>query len=443
MTINSESILLSPADIPTRWYNLAADLAKPLDPPLHPGTHQPLVAADWSALFPDALIEQEMSTQRWIDIPRDVLDVYTMWRPTPLIRARRLEKALGTTARIFFKYEGVSPAGSHKPNTAVPQAWYNSQAGVRRLTTETGAGQWGASLAFACERYGLACTIYMVRVSYQQKPYRRALMHLWGAEVHSSPSTTTESGRQMTAKFPGTNGSLGMAISEAVEDAATHSDTKYALGSVLNHVLLHQTVIGLETKAQLAKAGVVPDILVGCVGGGSNFGGFAFPFLADKIAGPLRDLRVVAVEPTACPTITKGRYDYDAGDTARLTPLLKMHSLGAEFEPPGIHAGGLRYHGMAPLVSAAVEQGLVEATAVHQLDVFEACRLFLRAEGILPAPEAGHALLGAIQEAARCTAEKREANIVFNLCGHGFLDLPSYESFMAGKLQNIGGDPTV
>lgn len=436
MPISSDCVLLSKSEIPKKWYNLAADLPKPLDPPLHPATRQPVTLEDMTPIFPMGLLEQEMSAQRWIDIPEEVLEIYSLWRPTPVVRATRLEQALQTPAKIYYKYEGVSPAGSHKPNTAVPQAYYNMKEGVKRMTTETGAGQWGSALAFACQHFGMACTIYMVRASYEQKPYRRSMMHMWGAEVFASPSDRTKSGRQLREKFPNTLGSLGIAISEAVEDAVMHDDAKYGLGSVLNHVLLHQTVVGLELKAQLDKLGVEPDVMVGCVGGGSNFAGFTFPFLHDKIAGKRKNLRVVSVEPAACPSITKGRYEYDFGDTVGLTPLLKMHTLGHDFIPPDIHSGGLRYHGMAPLVSAAVEQGLVEAAAVHQLEVFDACKLFLQTEGILPAPEAGHALLGAIQEAKRMKEEKRAGTIVFNLCGHGFLDLASYESFLAGKLQN-------
>ena len=440
MSITSDTILLSSKDIPKKWYNLAADLPKPLDPPLHPGTRQPLGPNDMTPIFPMGLIEQEMSPQRWIPIPEEVLDIYSMWRPTPLIRARRLEAALQTPAQIYFKYEGVSPAGSHKPNTSVPQAFYNKREGVKRMTTETGAGQWGAALAFACQHFGMACTIYMVRASYEQKPYRRSMMHMWNAEVFPSPTNKTNAGRMMREKFPHTLGSLGIAISEAVEDAATHDDAKYGLGSVLNHVMLHQTVIGLELQAQLDKAGVEPDVLVGCVGGGSNFAGFSFPFLHDKIAGKRKNLRVVAVEPSACPSITRGRYEYDFGDTVGLTPLLKMHTLGHDFIPPDIHAGGLRYHGMAPLVSAAVEQKLVEATSVQQLDAFENARLFLQTEGILPAPESSHAIAGAINEAKRMKAENRKGVIVFNLSGHGFLDLGSYEAFLAGKLENFDFD---
>ncbi|MDK2972739.1 MAG: tryptophan synthase beta chain [Candidatus Sumerlaeota bacterium] len=434
----ADVIHLSRTEIPTRWYNLAADLPTP--PPLHPGTRQPATAQDMSAIFPDNIIEQEMSTERWIDIPEEVLDAYAIWRPTPLFRARRLEAALGTTARIYYKYEGVSPAGSHKTNTAVPQAYYNKQAGVKRMTTETGAGQWGAALSFACQRYGLGCTVYMVRVSYEGKPYRRTMMNMWGGEVFASPTDRTKAGRHIRERMPDTLGSLGIAISEAVEDAVSSEDTKYGLGSVLNHVMLHQSVIGQETQKQLESIGEKADVLVGCVGGGSNFAGLTFPFLADKISGKDKDLRVVAVEPSACPTITRGRYEYDFGDTEGLTPLLKMHTLGHDFVPPGIHSGGLRYHGMGPLVSSAVEAGLVEGISVHQLQVFDACKLFLTAEGILPAPESGHAILGAIEEAKRMTAEGRKGAIVFNLSGHGFLDLAAYQSYVGGELVNYDFD---
>jgi len=430
---------LRKSDIPRRWYNIQADLPRPLDPPLHPATRRPVGFDDMRPIFADALIEQEMSTDRWIDVPEEVMEAYAMWRPTPLHRARNLEQAIGSRARIFYKYEGGSPAGSHKPNTAVPQAYYNKRQGIRRLTTETGAGQWGASLSFACQRYGMECTVYMVKASYESKPYRRVLMRLWGGEVFASPSDRTNAGRKVRAELGDTSGSLGIAISEAVEDAVGREDTRYALGSVLNHVLLHQTVIGLELDAQLREAGVEPDVMVGCVGGGSNFGGFAFPMIGQILRGERRrPVRIVAVEPTACPTITQGRYDYDLGDTVGLTPLMKMHTLGHDFVPPAIHSGGLRYHGMAPLVSAVVEAGLAHAVAVDQVDVFEACRTFLNAEGILPAPEAGHAVLGAINEAKRLTAEGRDGNVVFNLCGHGFLDLPAYQAFIEGRLNGAG-----
>jgi len=421
--------------IPHAWYNIAADLPKPLAPPLHPGTLQPIGPDDLAPLFPMALIMQEVSQEREIEIPGPVRQVYAQWRPSPLFRARRLEKALDTPAKIYYKYEGVSPAGSHKPNTAVAQAYYNKIEGTKRLSTETGAGQWGSALAMACAFFDLECKVYMVRVSYNQKPYRRALMEAFGAQVTASPSTETESGRAILAQFPETNGSLGIAISEAVEVAAKDLETKYALGSVLNHVLLHQTVIGLETMEQMALAGDEPDVIVGCTGGGSNFAGLVFPYLGKKIKGQCH-ARVVAVEPAACPSLTKGHFAYDFGDTGHLTPLVKMHTLGSTFIPPGIHAGGLRYHGMAPLVSHVKELGLIEATSVQQLDAFAAGIQFARAEGIIPAPEANHAVAGAIAEALAAKEEGQQRTILFNLCGHGHFDMQSYIDYTAGKLEN-------
>ncbi|MCL5270783.1 MAG: TrpB-like pyridoxal phosphate-dependent enzyme [bacterium] len=437
--MTDKKILLQEKDIPTQWYNLMADLPTPLRPPLHPGTHQPLTPQELAPLFPEALIKQEMSADRWIDIPDEVREVYRLWRPSPLIRASRLEKALDTPAEIWFKWEGVSPAGSHKPNSAVPQAYYNAKEGVRRLTTETGAGQWGSSLAFACAQFGLKCTIYMVRVSFNQKPYRASMMRTWGAEVFASPSDKTDSGRAVLAEDPETNGSLGIAISEAVEDAVKHADAHYALGSVLNHVLIHQSVVGLEARKQLELADRRPDVLVGCVGGGSNFAGFAFPFLPEKIRGQSK-VRLVAVEPSACPTLTRGRLAYDFGDTAGLTPLIRMHTLGSHFIPPGFHAGGLRYHGMAPMVSAAVEQGLCETIAVEQLETFKAGMLFTRTEGIMPAPEANHAIRGAIIEAERCKREGHREVIVMNLSGHGHMDMSAYDAYLGGKLVDVHYD---
>jgi tryptophan synthase beta chain len=428
--------LLQERDIPARWYNIQADLKTPLAPPLHPGTHQPLGPADLAPLFPMELIKQEVSQERWIEIPDEVRDVYRLWRPTPLYRARRLEKALDTPARIYYKYEGVSPAGSHKPNTAVAQAYYNKREGVQRLSTETGAGQWGSALALACQMFGLACKVYMVKVSYQQKPYRRILMETWGAEVVASPSGDTEAGKKVLEGDPDSPGSLGIAISEAVEDAAKREDTKYSLGSVLNHVLMHQTVIGLETRKQLDKADDEADVVVGCIGGGSNFAGFSFPFIADKLSGKKKKLRVVAIEPSACPSLTKGKYVYDFGDTVGLTPLVKMHTLGHGFVPAPMHAGGLRYHGMAPLICKLYDEGVLEARAVPQLATFQAAVTFARAEGILPAPEAAHAVRGAIDEALRCKEEGKKRAIVFNLCGHGYLDLSAYEAYLAGKLHD-------
>ena len=438
--MTDKKILLSERDIPTHWYNLAADLPKPMAPPLHPGTHLPLGPADLAPLFSEALIEQEMSAERWIEIPDAVREAYRVWRPSPLIRATGLEAALGTPAEIWFKWEGVSPAGSHKPNSAIPQAYYNAREGIRRLSTETGAGQWGSSLAYACQHFGLECTVYMVRVSYNQKPYRAAMMHTWGATVYPSPSPHTRSGREALAEDPETNGSLGIAISEAVEDAVEHADTHYALGSVLNHVLIHQSVIGLEARKQFEVAGRRPDVLLGCVGGGSNFAGFAFPFLPEKINGTHPELRLVGVEPDACPTLTKGRLAYDFGDTAGLTPLLRMHTLGSHFMPPGIHAGGLRYHGMAPMVSAALEQGLMEAVSVPQLATFAAGVLFARTEGIVPAPESSHVIRAAIMEAERCKREGKKEVIAFNLSGHGHMDMAAYDAYMAGKLTDFTHD---
>jgi tryptophan synthase beta chain len=425
--------LLDEERMPKAWYNIAADLPEALPPPLHPGTHQPLGPADLEPLFPMALIEQEVSRERWIEIPKPVRDIYRQWRPAPLFRARRLEKVLGTPARIYYKYEGVSPAGSHKPNTAVPQAFYNKEAGIKRLATETGAGQWGSSLAFAGALFGIDVTVFQVRVSYDQKPYRRALMEAYGARCIASPSPETESGRAILAQNPSHTGSLGIAISEAVEVAAKDPGTKYALGSVLNHVLLHQTIVGQEAMLQLEQAGDYPDVIVGCTGGGSNFGGIAFPFIGEQLRGN-KKVRVVAVEPAACPSLTRGKYAYDFGDTAHLSPLVKMHTLGSTFTPPGFHAGGLRYHGMAPLVSHVKELGLIEAVAYPQTKVFEAGLTFARAEGILPAPEANHAVKGAIDEALRCKEEGTSRVILFNLCGHGHFDMTAYSEHAAGRL---------
>ncbi len=431
--------VLAENDLPKTWYNIAADLPVPLPPPLHPGTKQPIGPDDLAPLFPMSLILQEVSAEREIEIPEPVRDIYRQWRPSPLYRARRLEKALDTPAKIYYKYEGVSPSGSHKPNTAVPQAFYNKEAGVKRITTETGAGQWGSSLAFAGSLFGLEIEVFMVKVSYHQKPYRRALMETYGARCIPSPSTETASGRAILEKNPDSPGSLGIAISEAVEIAAQRDDTKYALGSVLNHVLLHQTVVGLEAMKQLEIAGDYPDIVVGCTGGGSNFAGIVFPFLGAQLRGG-RKVRVVAVEPAACPSLTRGKYAYDFGDTGHLTPLVKMHTLGSTFIPPGFHAGGLRYHGMAPLVSHVKELGLIEAKAYHQLACFEAGVLFARAEGILPAPEANHAVRGAIDEALRCKAEGTSRTILFNLCGHGHFDMQAYIDYFDGKLEDRSYD---
>ena len=431
--------LLDESRIPKHWYNIAADLPVAAPPVLHPGTHQPVGPDDLAPLFPMELIMQEVSTEREVPIPEPVRDVYRQWRPSPLIRARRLEKALQTPAKIYYKYEGVSPAGSHKPNTAVAQAFYNQQAGVKRLVTETGAGQWGSALAFAGALFGLEVKVFMVRVSYDQKPYRRALMETYGASCTPSPSNETQAGRAILAQRADHPGSLGIAISEAVEMAAPREDTKYALGSVLNHVLLHQTVIGQEAMAQMDMAGDYPDVIVGCTGGGSNFAGIVFPFLGAQLRGG-KKVRIVAVEPAACPSLTRGPYAYDFGDTAHLTPLTKMHTLGSTFTPPGFHAGGLRYHGMAPMVSHIKQLGLIEAVAYHQTTCFEAGVLFARAEGIVPAPEANHAVKGAIDEALKCKAEGKSRTILFNLSGHGHFDMQAYIDYFDGKLQDLDYD---
>ena len=428
--------LLDEADLPRQWYNIQADLHTPLPPVLHPGTGQPIGPQDLAPLFPMALIAQEVSQERWIDIPDEIRDVLRLWRPSPLYRARRLERALDTPAHIYYKYEGVSPAGSHKPNTSVAQVYYNKMEGITRLTTETGAGQWGSALAMACAFFGLACKVYMVKISYQQKPYRRVMMETWGAQVVASPSPDTASGRQILAQDPESPGSLGIAISEAVEDAAQRDDTRYALGSVLNHVLMHQTIIGLETRQQLTLADDEADIVIGCVGGGSNFSGLTFPFAADKLQGTKPSLRIIAVEPTACPSLTRGKYTYDFGDTAGLTPLVKMHTLGHTFVPAPVHAGGLRYHGMAPLVCKLYDEGVIEAVAVPQLVTFDAALQFARTEGIPPAPESAHAVRVAIDEALRCKTEGTQRTIVFNLSGHGHFDLAAYEAFMAQRLRD-------
>ena len=426
--------LLEEKDIPRAWYNIAPDLPAPLAPPLHPGTKQPLGPNDLAPLFPMALIGQEVSQERYIEIPEAVQEVYKLWRPTPLYRAHRLEKALDTPARIFYKYEGGSPAGSHNPNTAVAQAYFNKAEGVKRLATETGAGQWGSASAFACQTFGLECKVYMVKVSYHQKPYRRSMMETWGASVVPSPSQETHAGQGILAQDPESTGSLGIAISEAVEDAATHDDTRYALGSVLNHVLMHQTVIGQECKAQFEKLDTYPDMVIGCVGGGSSFAGISFPFIKDKLDG--RNIQFIAVEPEAAPSITRGRYTYDFGDTAELAPLVKMYTLGHTFVPPAIHAGGLRYHGMSPLISLLCDQGIIEARAVHQNPTFEAAVLFARTEGIIPAPEPSHAIRVAIDEALKCKESGEAKTILFNLCGHGYFDMAAYDAYLAGQLED-------
>src|SRR5690242_15492217 len=426
-------ITLTEAEIPRRWYNVLADLPSPPPPVPHPGTLQPVGPDDLAPLFPMALIGQEVSTERYVDIPEPVLDVYRLWRPTPLYRAHRLERALGTPAKIFYKYEGGSPAGSHKPNTAVAQAYYNAAAGVRRWTTGTGAGQWGTALAFACAQFDLACEVWQVRASYDQKPYRKVMIEMFGGTIHPSPSDLTQAGRKVLAEHPDSPGSLGIAISEAVEVAAQHADTNYALGSVLNHVLLHQTIIGEETLLQFAKVGLTPDVIVGCTGGGSNFAGLMFPFLREKLAGDI-DVTIRAVEPAACPSLTKGVYAYDFGDTAGMTPLMKMHTLGHDFVPDPIHAGGLRYHGMSPLISHLYELGLIEASAKSQRDCFEAGIRFARTEGIVPAPEPTHAIAACIEEALRCKDTGEEKVILTALCGHGHLDLAAYGTYLAGEM---------
>ena len=427
--------LLDEQDMPTHWYNIAADLPEPPTPPLHPGTGQPLGPDELAPLFPMAVIEQEVSTEREVEIPTPVRDIYRQWRPSPLYRARRLEQALDTPARIYYKYEGVSPAGSHKPNTAIAQAFYAQQAGVKKLATETGAGQWGSSLALAGAMFGVEVEVFMVRVSFNQKPYRRAFMESFGATCLASPSDTTEAGRAILAQDPDSRGSLGIAIGEAVERAIGDDNTKYALGSVLNHVLLHQTIVGEEAIKQLDMANDYPDIIIGCTGGGSNFGGIVFPFLGRQLRGG-EQVEIIAVEPANCPTLTQGKYAYDFGDTAHLTPLVKMHTLGSTFVPPGFHAGGLRYHGMAPLVSQCTDLGFVQPRAYHQTDCFEAGITFAKAEGILPAPEANHAVKATLDEALKCKESGESKAILFNLCGHGHFDMPAYMDYFAGKLHD-------
>jgi tryptophan synthase beta chain len=428
--------VLPQKDIPKQWYNLAADFPEPMPPPLHPGTHEPVTLEMMTRFFPENLVRQDMSPERWIEIPEPVREVYALWRPTPLLRAVRLENALQTPAHIYYKYEGSSPAGSHKVNTSIPQAYFNKIAGTKRLATETGAGQWGSSLALACRLFGLECNVYMVKVSYQQKPYRRMLMHTWGATVHSSPSDQTQFGRKMLAEDPQCPGSLGIAIGEAIEDTVTHPNTKYSLGSVLNHVCLHQTVIGQEAIRQMEMAGEEPDVIFACAGGGSNFAGLAFPFLQGKIRDK-KNYRIVAVEPSACPSLTKGELRYDFGDTAETTPLMMMYTLGHKFMPPPIHSGGLRYHGMAPTVSHALKLGLIEAQAIHQSKVFEAGTFFARTEGIVPAPESAHAIAAVIAEAEQAREAGKKRVLLFNLSGHGLLDLSAYETHLQGKIQDV------
>jgi len=426
-------ILLDEHEIPTHWYNIIPDMPSPPAPPLGPDG-KPVQPEALAAIFPPAILEQEMSSERWIEIPGEVRNALRLWRPSPLFRAHRLEKELDTPARIYYKYEGVSPAGSHKPNSAIPQAYYNRQAGIRRLTTETGAGQWGSSLAFAGSMFGLEVCVYMVRISYEQKPARRSMMQAWGAEVLPRPTSRTQAGRSILEQHPDSPGSLGIAISEAVEEAATRDDTNYALGSVLNHVLLHQTIIGQEAKKQFEKAGDYPDVIFAPCGGGSNFSGVSFPFLADKAAG--KDIRCVAVEPKSCPTLTRGNYAYDFGDTAGLTPLMLQYTLGHDFVPPGIHAGGLRYHGDSALVSQLYHEGVIEAVAVPQVATFEAGIKFSRCEGIIPAPESNHAIRAAMDEALRCKESGESKTIFFNLSGHGHFDMSAYDRYLSGKLED-------
>ena len=433
--MNETRIVLEEKDIPTRYYNILADMPGKLEPVLNPGTKQPIGPEDLAPLFPMELIRQEVSRERFIDIPQEVREIYATYRPSPLVRAKRLEKFLKTPAKIFFKNEGLSPVGSHKPNTAIAQAYYNKKEGVKRLTTETGAGQWGSALAFACSQFGLECMVYMVNISYKQKPYRKILMESYGAKVVPSPSNLTKSGRTVLKENPDHFGSLGLAISEAVEDAGGREDTKYSLGSVLNHVLLHQTIIGQETKEQFKRFGEYPDVVIGCIGGGSNLAGIAFPFLRDKFKG--ENVRVIAVEPKACPSLTKGKFAYDFGDTSMLTPLIKMYTLGSSFVPAGIHAGGLRYHGASPIISQLCKDGFIEPVAYLQTPVFEAAEIFTKTEGIVPAPESAHAIKAVIDEALKCKHENKERTIVFNLSGHGLLDLGAYDEYHAGKLRDF------
>ncbi len=420
--------------MPRQWYNIMADMPTPMQPPLHPGTGQPSVPDDLAPIFPMSLIEQEMSTEPWIDIPEEVLDKYAIWRPSPLFRAHNLEKALDTPAKIYFKNEGVSPAGSHKPNTAIAQAYYNKVAGTKKITTETGAGQWGSALAMCCSFFGIECKVFMVRISYDQKPYRRLMMETWGADCTASPSTETRAGRSILKKNPDSPGSLGMAISEAVEEAVADDNTKYALGSVLNHVMIHQSIIGLEAKKQMKMAGDYPDVIIGSAGGGSNFAGLAFPFALDKIHG--KNIDIIAVEPASCPTMTRGTFAYDFADTVQMTPLLPMHSLGHNFVPEPIHAGGLRYHGMSPIVSRLILDGIVRPVSIHQLKTFKAGVTFAQSEGYISAPECNHAIAAAIDEALKAREEGKEKTILFNLSGHGLVDIAAYKSYFMGQLED-------
>ena len=425
-------VLLEDQEIPRQWYNIQADLPTPMRPPLHPATGKPVHPDDLAPIFPMNLIEQDATTQRWIDIPEEVLEKYLIWRPSPLCRARNFEKLLDAPVKIFYKNEGASPAGSHKPNTAIPQAYYNKAFGIKRLSTETGAGQWGSALSMACQMFGLECRVFMVRVSYEQKPYRRMMMNVWGAECIPSPSNITEAGRNVLAEHPDSPGSLGIAISEAIEDAVSHPGSRYSLGSVLNHVLLHQTIVGLESQKQFAKLGLYPDVVMGCAGGGSNFAGISLPYVRDRIHG--KDVRIVGAEPTACPTLTRGPFAYDFGDLAKKTPLLPMYTLGHDYVPAPIHAGGLRYHGMAPIVSHLLNENLIEARAYHQLDTFQAGVMWARSEGFIPAPETNHVIAAVVDEARRAKEEGKEKVILFNWSGHGMVDLASYEAYLTGKL---------
>jgi len=437
--LSDKKISLSEAEIPRQWYNVQADMPNKMAPPLNPATMKPVTPEDLTPIFPMELIKQEVSQERWIDIPEEIVEKYRIWRPTPLIRAYELEKALDTPAKIYYKNEGASPAGSHKANSSIPQAYYNKAAGIKRLATETGAGQWGSALSFACSLYDLECIVYMVKISYQQKPYRRSFMQVYGAQVIPSPSDRTQAGREVLAVQPDSLGSLGLAISEAVEDAIGRPDTNYALGSVLNHVILHQTIIGLEAKKQLEKAGDYPDVVIGACGGGSNFAGIAFPFLADRFSGK-SSVRALAVEPTACPTLTKGIFAYDYGDLGKLTPILKMYTLGHTFMPSGIHAGGLRYHGESALVSQLYHDGFIEALAFNQRDIFDAALTFAKCEGIIPAPESAHAIRGAITEALKAREEGKSRTILFSLSGHGHFDMAAYDTYLAGDTRDVPCD---
>ncbi|HJH32576.1 MAG TPA: TrpB-like pyridoxal phosphate-dependent enzyme [Methanosarcinaceae archaeon] len=433
--MESTKIILDENEMPKKWYNIVADLPTPLEPPLNPATNEPISPDELAPLFPQALIEQEMSSERYIDIPDEIRDIYRLWRPSPVYRAHRLEKILGTPAKIYYKHEGVSPAGSHKPNTSIAQAYYNMKEGVERITTETGAGQWGSALSLACNYFDMECKVYMVRSSFEQKPYRKSLINLWGATVVPSPSPDTQFGRKIREEFPDTSGSLGIAISEAIEDAALNENTKYSLGSVLNHVMMHQTVIGLEAQLQLEKVNEYPDVVIGCCGGGSNLAGLSFPYIKDKIDGK-HNAEIIAVEPSACPTLTKGKFEYDFGDTAEMTPLLKMYTLGHSFIPPAIHAGGLRYHGESPIISNLYADGFISAESYHQIEVFDAAVTFARSEGIVPAPESAHAIKSTIEYALKCKQTGEEKTILFGLSGHGHFDMASYDKYFNKELSN-------